>query len=543
MVTAGGAEAGEHGQGEKAEGGLFKAGPKRPFDVGACHPAAHAPSEAVATTATRPSARQSRRKPFRGSDARAVAANACASRRLTLYRNLRPEPSLCPNVFVNLRRRLDSIGHINVGDDALLGPDGSSGRPTTRPVPWSATGSHPRGHRRRNVWSADALIASRPDWAGASAGTGPVLGVTQCGHPMARASLADPRIPSSGTESERTKGGNVKLRVFLSYAHADHVAMRRVLRRLSDEGFDVWTDRNLEPGTQMWEDQIQGAIESASAIVVLLTPSAKASAWVRKEISYALARGVRILPLLASGTEASAIPLSLMNVQYVDIRYSDDGIARLRKAVEKSQPLAPPRARAHTPLIVPVNVDRDAGFVSSDQSARHQPSRAPVKGGGILGGLLGNYPMPSRSASPKADIKPARTTVSRRRHDTLLFRQLVGGLAMTLLVIIVPPKAYVAYADSPNWTVESFCLYDNVGSIDSPANAESTGFARSWSVLLTGHWNGDDLTPECHIGTRAGSARRWILGSSVVAYLISMTLILSRQLSHGYRKLTQPLRT
>lgn len=120
--------------------------------------------------------------------------------------------------------------------------------------------------------------------------------------------------------------------VFLSYCREDAHVMRQLRDSLIAAGLIVWTDESLEPGTPSWKASIEHAIERAGALVVILSPNAKSSQWVEREMDYAGNQGVRIFPILVRGDERSAIPLELVNVQWVDLRPGQDfgaGVGRL----------------------------------------------------------------------------------------------------------------------------------------------------------------------------------------------------------------------
>ncbi len=108
--------------------------------------------------------------------------------------------------------------------------------------------------------------------------------------------------------------------IFLSYSRKDIDAMSRVRDTLRAEGFTVWTDENLTPGTPQWDRAIQNAIANASAVVVLLSPSSNASEWVANEVAYARTHNVRIFPILIRGEERESVPINLIRVQRIDIR-------------------------------------------------------------------------------------------------------------------------------------------------------------------------------------------------------------------------------
>ena len=130
---------------------------------------------------------------------------------------------------------------------------------------------------------------------------------------------ADPRIvsPLAGP-AERSGPASVDL--FLSYSRRDSDAMHEVQEALREAGLSVWTDEGLEPGTQSWKDAIAEAVKQASAMVILLSPSSSQSTWVKNEVGFAQTLNKRIFPVLIAGEAATAVPIDLINVQWVDGR-------------------------------------------------------------------------------------------------------------------------------------------------------------------------------------------------------------------------------
>jgi formylglycine-generating enzyme required for sulfatase activity len=108
--------------------------------------------------------------------------------------------------------------------------------------------------------------------------------------------------------------------IFLSYSRLDRAAMHAVYAALRGAGFSVWIDEGLEPGTPSWIEAIEEALEQAQAMVALLSPHAKASTWVRREISYAQAQHRHVFPLLIDGEQATSVPLNLSEVHWIDGR-------------------------------------------------------------------------------------------------------------------------------------------------------------------------------------------------------------------------------
>ncbi len=124
---------------------------------------------------------------------------------------------------------------------------------------------------------------------------------------------------------------------FMSYSREDVSYQKRVISELRQRGINVWLDtENLIPGSPAWEREIERAIRAASGIIVLLSPAANNSEWVRREISFAEQNEKRIFPVLIHGDEDDSIPLRLSSHQRVDLRRNfDDGIAELENALKE----------------------------------------------------------------------------------------------------------------------------------------------------------------------------------------------------------------
>lgn len=108
---------------------------------------------------------------------------------------------------------------------------------------------------------------------------------------------------------------------FMSYSREDISYQKRVIAELRQRGIIVWVDtENLIPGSPAWEREIERAIRAAAGIIVLLSPDANNSEWVRREISFAEQNNKRIFPVLIRGDEDDSIPLRLSSHQRVDLR-------------------------------------------------------------------------------------------------------------------------------------------------------------------------------------------------------------------------------
>jgi hypothetical protein len=123
--------------------------------------------------------------------------------------------------------------------------------------------------------------------------------------------------------------------VFVSYSRRDDAVMRRIVKHLRAQDIKVWVDNEkLVPGTPVWEYEIEKAIKGASAIVVILSPDAKKSEWVLREITLADQYQKRAFPVLAGGKKEDSIPFRLITRQFVDIRADEStGLNSLSSAI------------------------------------------------------------------------------------------------------------------------------------------------------------------------------------------------------------------
>lgn len=78
------------------------------------------------------------------------------------------------------------------------------------------------------------------------------------------------------------------MKVFISYVNEDRDLARKLSRSLEDAGFEVWLDEShILPGDN-WAEKVSQALNDSQAMVVLVSPAAMESKWVRHEIEFAL---------------------------------------------------------------------------------------------------------------------------------------------------------------------------------------------------------------------------------------------------------------
>jgi formylglycine-generating enzyme required for sulfatase activity len=217
--------------------------------------------------------------------------------------------------------------------------------------------------------------------------------------------------------------GPASIDVFLSYSRKDGSAMQEVLEELREAGLSVWSDEGLEPGTPNWQDAVSEALNQAQVLVVLLSPNAIDSQWVKREISFAQSKGKPVFPLMIAGEESTAVPISLFDAQRVDGRENLQAavvqglLPRLRRQPLHAQPAASLAPAAEHKIAVDHGAALSASTEEIGNATINKRHRKPYLGYGVaiiagaLALLLGQrllLPMLLPSPTPSA-LNPAPT--------------------------------------------------------------------------------------------------------------------------------------
>lgn len=122
--------------------------------------------------------------------------------------------------------------------------------------------------------------------------------------------------------------------IFISYRHGDGDFAAALREQLRGAGFEVWLDTDLQAGDQ-WREGIDQAIRDALALIVVMTPAAKASEYVTYEWACAWGAGVKVIPILL---EPTTLHPRLETLQYLD--FSDRASRPWDRLIGQLQDLA-----------------------------------------------------------------------------------------------------------------------------------------------------------------------------------------------------------
>ena len=104
---------------------------------------------------------------------------------------------------------------------------------------------------------------------------------------------------------------------FFSYCREDSDFALKLAEDLKLAGAHVWIDQlDIEPGTP-WDRAVEEALTNSPRMLVILSPVSVNSDNVRDEVSFALSRQKRVIPVLYRDCE---VPFRLARLQHIDFR-------------------------------------------------------------------------------------------------------------------------------------------------------------------------------------------------------------------------------
>lgn len=118
------------------------------------------------------------------------------------------------------------------------------------------------------------------------------------------------------------------MKLFLSHARKDESLARELGERLARGGFTVWmSEDQIGPG-ENWAKKIGKALDESELMVILLTPKALESDWLRQSIEFAIGSkkyegrvfSVFVGPTLEAGKDLPWILLKLPHCQVESAR-------------------------------------------------------------------------------------------------------------------------------------------------------------------------------------------------------------------------------
>ena len=119
----------------------------------------------------------------------------------------------------------------------------------------------------------------------------------------------------------RKRKGTLPGEVFISHSSKDRRLAERLAEMLRQNGIAVWFSQTSLLGAQQWHDEIGEALARCDWFLILLSPAATRSKWVKRELLYALRNARyenRIVPLRYRKCDLDRLSWTLDDFQAVD---------------------------------------------------------------------------------------------------------------------------------------------------------------------------------------------------------------------------------
>jgi len=144
--------------------------------------------------------------------------------------------------------------------------------------------------------------------------------------------------------------------VFVSYSREDATRVSDLVGKLRAAGVSLWIDQGGIDAASQWSEQIVNALESAKAMLLMVSDAAVHSHNVAKEVVLVSERKGHILPVHLQPTVIPpALKYQLAGIQHVEyFKESDEGLRAILRTLERlGVKLSPPPVRASQPAASP----------------------------------------------------------------------------------------------------------------------------------------------------------------------------------------------
>ena len=240
--------------------------------------------------------------------------------------------------------------------------------------------------------------------------------------------------------------------IFISYAHKDTELVFRVMESLQKEGYRIWYDDGIMPGSE-WPENIAQHLDAASMVIAMITPSSMDSHNCRREINFALSRRKPFLALILEPTQMSLgmeMQLSAQHNIYLQ-NYSkwDDFIDKIL-ICEDLQPckIAEPKVIVAEPAEQPAVPEQEAAVTENMEEAVIEPK--PV-----------SKPKIRKEKAPKPKKEKPPTERSKKPIGKWLLTALIGVVLVAAIGLGIRSATTIetSWGDVVEKSKTSFSVY------------------------------------------------------------------------------------
>ena len=265
--------------------------------------------------------------------------------------------------------------------------------------------------------------------------------------------------------------------IFVSYAHRDGSRVFPVIEQLAADGFRIWYDEGIDPGSE-WISNIGEHLSNASAVITFLTASSVASQNCREEIMFARSSKTPVLAVHLENVEIDqGLKLALMSYQAV-FKYAYEDERQFYRKVEGASMLKACRvAAAFAP------------------SAQYMPTPAPVT-------QMSQMP-------PSSQMPPAPQASSMLQMPTVpagVASKTTSSKGKSIVIIAVAAVVAVILA-------AVFILGGGAGQKSQPSQSATTSDSTTATTTSTTASSTDDADKPSYMVDVATTSRAFLVGS------------------------------
>ena len=128
-------------------------------------------------------------------------------------------------------------------------------------------------------------------------------------------------VSANGEHVAKRMSWSTQRKVFISHSAQDRAFVVRLTRALQRHGVRYWYSAQHIKAAQEWHDAIGRALEECNWFVVVLTPAAVRSIWVKRELAFVLRQrryNERIIPVLLKSCEFQNLSWTLEEFEFID---------------------------------------------------------------------------------------------------------------------------------------------------------------------------------------------------------------------------------
>ncbi|MDW7695114.1 TIR domain-containing protein [Flammeovirgaceae bacterium SG7u.111] len=119
-------------------------------------------------------------------------------------------------------------------------------------------------------------------------------------------------------EASKSKVGQLKTEVFISYSRKDGDFARRLNNKLQVYGKTTWFDQESIADGSDFEKEIFKGIDSSDNFLFIISPDSVGSEFCEREVVYAAEHGKRLVPVICRTTDEQTVPEDLSKVQWLN---------------------------------------------------------------------------------------------------------------------------------------------------------------------------------------------------------------------------------